>query len=49
MALLVQNAKGSYRDCSSLLIVYSGQKRKKEITEEEIKKYWMPDLDKVVV
>ncbi len=52
MALLVQNAKGSYRDALSLLdVVYSGQEKgKKEITEEEVRKILgLPDFDKVVV
>ncbi len=52
MALLVQNAKGSYRDALSLLdVVYSGQdKGKKEITDEEVRKILgLPDFDKVVV
>ena len=52
MALLVQNAKGSYRDALSLLdVVYSGQEKgKKEIAEEEVRKILgLPDFDKVVV
>lgn len=52
MALLIQNAKGSYRDALSLLdVVYSGQEKgKKEITDEEVRKILgLPDFDKVVV
>jgi DNA polymerase-3 subunit gamma/tau len=52
MVLLVQNAKGSYRDALSLLdVVCSGQEKgKKEITEEEVRKILgLPDFDKVVV
>ena len=52
MALLVQNAKGSYRDALSLLdVVYSGQEKgKKEITDEEVRKILgLSDFDKVVV
>lgn len=50
LALLVQNAKGSYRDALSLLdVVYSGQdKGKKQITEEEVRNILgLPDFDKV--
>lgn len=50
--LLVQNAKGSYRDALSLLdVVYSGQEKdKKEITEEEVRSILgLPDFDKVIV
>ncbi len=52
LALLVQNAKGSYRDALSLLdVVYSGQEKdKKEITEEEVRNILgLPDFDKVIV
>jgi len=48
--LLVQNAKGSYRDALSLLdVVYSGQEKgKKQITEEEVRDILgLPDFDKV--
>ncbi|MBU1119796.1 DNA polymerase III subunit gamma/tau [Patescibacteria group bacterium] len=48
--LLVQNAKGSYRDALSLLdVVYSGQEKgKKQITEEEVRNILgLPDFDKV--
>jgi DNA polymerase-3 subunit gamma/tau len=50
LALLVQNAKGSYRDALSLLdVVYSGQEKgKKQITEEEVRNILgLPDFDKV--
>ena len=52
LSLLVQNAKGSYRDALSLLdVVYSGQEKdKKEITEEEVRNILgLPDFDKVIV
>lgn len=52
LGLLVQNAKGSYRDALSLLdVVYSGQEKdKKEITEDEVRNILgLPDFDKVVV
>jgi DNA polymerase III gamma/tau subunit len=52
LALLVQNAKGSYRDALSLLdVVYSGQEKdSKKITDEEVRKILgLPDFDKVVV
>jgi len=52
LALLVQNAKGSYRDALSLLdVVYSGQEKgKKQITEEEVRNILgLPDFDKVTV
>jgi DNA polymerase-3 subunit gamma/tau len=49
--ILVQNAKGSYRDALSLLdVVYSGQdKDKAQITEEEVRNILgLPDFDKVI-
>ncbi len=52
LALLVQNAKGSYRDALSLLdVVYSGQEKgKKQITEEEVRNILgLPDFDKVAI
>ncbi len=52
LALLVQNAKGSYRDALSLLdVVYSGQEKdNKKITDEEVRKILgLPDFDKVTV
>jgi DNA polymerase III subunit gamma/tau len=50
--LLVQNAKGSYRDALSLLdVVYSGQEKgKNKITEEEVRNILgLPDFDNVTV
>lgn len=52
LALLIQNAKGSYRDALSLLdVVYSGQEKgKAQITEEEVRGILgLPDFDKVTV
>lgn len=49
--ILVQSAKGSYRDALSFLdVVYSGQEKdQKKITEAEVKSILgLPDFDKVV-
>ncbi len=50
--VIVQNAKGSYRDALSILdVIYTGQEeRKKEITLEETRKILgLPDFDNVVL
>lgn len=49
--LLVNNAKGSYRDALSLLdVVYTGQEKgKKDITQEEVRSILgLPDFDNVM-
>ncbi len=49
--IVVQNAKGSYRDALSILdVVYTGQdERKSEITVEEVRKILgLPDFDSVI-
>lgn len=50
--VIVQNAKGSYRDALSILdVIYTGQEeKKKEITLEETRKILgLPDFDNVVL
>ena len=50
--IIVQNAKGSYRDALSILdVIYTGQEeKKKEITLEETRKiFGLPDFDNVVL
>lgn len=50
--LVVQNAKGSYRDALSLFdVVYSGQENdRSEITAEEVSKVLgIPDIDSVII
>lgn len=50
--IVVQNAKGSYRDALSLMdVVYSGQEQSKsEITLEEVRKtLGLPDSEKVIL
>lgn len=51
LELLVQNAKGSYRDALSLLdVVFSGQEKdKKKITKDEVSSILgLPDFDSVI-